>query len=79
MVTLQCTNSDYSYVTSVIRRKLVNAPFPHSDSDSDVAKYRVLLLSMRLFLSSENDSDTDVAVANFLMGMYPSVSDAKCK
>ena len=44
--------------------KTLNAPFPYSDSD--VAKCRVVLLSIRPFPFS--DSDSDVAFTKFGLG-----------
>ena len=51
-----------------------NDPFPLSDIDHDVAKYRVVLLSMRVFPLS----DSDVTTAKFWMDtvLYSFLNDA---
>ena len=49
------------------------ALFPRSDSD--VAKKRLLLLSVGLFPHSENDSDSDVTITKFGLGSVPIFSD----
>ena len=51
--------------------RIFNASFPYSDSD--VAKYRVVLLCMGLFPLSESnsDSDIDITIAKYRMGSVP--------